>query len=97
MTQVAFDNKAIIMKRNYIIGLAVIFLIAMVSIGAVLSYRGQADSTATCQNAGNCVGNGTCDGNCDGDCDQSNCTGECPNKTTQQQQIRRCGGTCTRK
>ncbi|MDY1591531.1 MAG: hypothetical protein RBS85_05140 [Methanofastidiosum sp.] len=36
------------MKKNYIIGIAVIFLIAMVSIGTVLSYRGQADATDTC-------------------------------------------------
>jgi len=78
------------MKRNYIIGLAVIFLIAMVSIGAVLSYRGQAEGTATCQNAGNCVGNGTCDGNCDGDCDQSNCEGTCPKNISQQKRIRSC-------
>ena len=84
------------MKKKFLIGIAVIFMIAMVSIGAVLSYRGQADSATTCQNAGNCVGNGTCDGNCDGDCDQSNCTGDCPNRTAQQQQTRTCGRTCRR-
>ncbi|HOR88688.1 MAG TPA: hypothetical protein PLK11_05560 [Methanofastidiosum sp.] len=82
------------MKRNHIIGLAVIFLIAMVSIGAVLSFRGQADATNTCPNAGNCIRNGTCDGNCDGNCDKSNCIGECPNKTAQQKQTRTCGRTC---
>ena len=84
------------MKKNYIIGLAVIFLIAMVSIGAVLSFRGQTDDRATCSNNGNCLEKGTCDGNCDGDCDQSNCTGDCPNKNTQTKQTRNCGNTCTR-
>lgn len=84
------------MKRNYIIGLAVIFLIAMVSIGAVLSFRGPTQDTSTCPNAGNCVGNGTCDGDCDGDCDGSDCEGTCPNNNTQQQQVRNCGRTCTR-
>ncbi|MCC7572294.1 MAG: hypothetical protein KO464_02780 [Candidatus Methanofastidiosum sp.] len=79
------------MKKNYIIGIAVIFLIAMVSISAVLSYRGQTDTTATCPNEGNCFGNGTCDGNCDGDCDQSNCEGTCPNRASRQQRIRSCG------
>jgi len=78
------------MKRNHIIGLAIIFMIAMVSIGAVLSFRGQADTTNTCPNAGNCIRNGTCDGNCD----KSNCIGECPNKTAQQKQTRTCGRTC---
>ena len=84
------------MKKNHIIGIAVIFMIAMVSIGAVLSFRGQTDDTATCPNAENCIGNGTCDGNCDGNCDQSNCTGDCPNKTAETKQIRRCSNTCTR-
>ncbi|HOC77655.1 MAG TPA: hypothetical protein PLO36_06115 [Methanofastidiosum sp.] len=82
------------MNKRFLIGIAVIFMIAMVSIGAVLSYRGQ--DTTTCPNAANCQGNGTCDGNCDGDCDQSNCTGTCPNNNTEQRQTRTCGRTCTR-
>lgn len=71
-------------------------MIAMVSIGAVLSYRGQAQDINTCPNAANCVNSGTCDGKCDGDCDQSNCTGTCPNNNTEQKQTRTCSRTCTR-
>ncbi|NMC58771.1 MAG: hypothetical protein GYA51_05205, partial [Candidatus Methanofastidiosa archaeon] len=74
------------MNKRILIGIAVIFMIAMVSIGAVLSYRGQAQDTNTCPNNGNC--DGTCDGTCNGNCNQSNCTGDCPNKTSQQQQTR---------
>jgi len=78
------------MNKKFLIGIAVIFMIAMVSIGAVLSYRGEAGTTTACQNDGNCFGKGTCDGNCDGDCDQSNCQGTCPERASRQQRIRSC-------
>lgn len=76
------------MKKNQILGIAVILLIAVVSVGAVLSQGGQTNYTAICQNNNNCFRNRASYGICD----QSDCPEECgEQKQTQEAGIvRRC-------
>ncbi len=73
------------MKKNQILGIAIILLIAVVSIGAVLSYGGQTDNRM-CQNNGICFRNRTNDRACD----QSNCPDECEEQNQDAGIVRRC-------
>lgn len=71
------------MKSKYIIGFAITFMIAMVSMGSVFSSEAQTEDIH-CPNNGQCLtlrlG--------DGICDQSNCTGDCTERVPLQKQLR---------